>query len=41
MTIEERFKAPVFWRDFQDEADWQARYEPPWMWGWVVRKPVK
>ena len=39
LAIEERFKAPVFWRDFQDEADWQARYEPPWMWGWVARKP--
>tara|TARA_R110002072_G_scaffold263621_1_gene422404 strand:- start:3284 stop:4033 length:750 start_codon:yes stop_codon:yes gene_type:complete len=40
LAIEERFKAPVFWRDFQDEADWQAKYEPPWMWGWVVRKPA-
>lgn len=37
LVVEECFKAPVFWRDFQEEAEWQARYEPPWMWGWVAR----
>lgn len=35
--IEERFKVPVFWTDYSPETSWQPDFEPPWMWGWLVR----
>lgn len=38
VTLTETFKAPVNWADYSKEAAWQKEFEPPWCWGFVIRK---